>query len=203
MCLFCRSPIPLFCTSFLHFNLFFQEKYQRSLAENENVRSRLRKEIADTKLYGIQGFCKDLLDVADVMQMAIKSIPEEKLAQETDKTWKSFFEGVRLTDKELHSVFERHGLVVLNPSKGDKFDPYDHEALFETPSNELPPGTIAYIQRVGYKLQGRTIRPAQVGVTPKHWCWAWTWPLLSRTHYGLGVVGLVPTLLTPKFGVLG
>nr|CAB3250939.1 grpE protein homolog 1, mitochondrial-like [Phallusia mammillata] len=142
-------------------------KYKLSLAENENVRKRLRKEIADAKLYGIQSFCKDLLDVADVLQMAIKSIPKDKAEAEADKLWKGFFQGVCLTDKELHTVFERHGLVILNPEKGEKFDPYDHEALFETPIEGIEPGSIAHIQRVGYKLKGRTIRPAQVGVTPK------------------------------------
>ena len=131
------------------------------------MRMRLRQEISDAKIYGIQSFCKDLLTVADVIQMAIQSIPPEDLNKETNKTWTSFYEGVCLTDKELHKVFERHGLVVLKPEKGDKFDPNEHEALFEAPVEGLDPGTIAHIQRLGYKLKERTLRPVQVGVSSK------------------------------------
>lgn len=35
----------------------------RALAETENVRSRLTKQIQDSKLFAIQGFCKDLTEV--------------------------------------------------------------------------------------------------------------------------------------------
>lgn len=40
-----------------------QEKVRRYLAETENIRKRTVKETADAKIYAIQGFCKDLLDV--------------------------------------------------------------------------------------------------------------------------------------------
>lgn len=41
----------------------FQDKYKRSLADGENLRKRLTKQIEDAKLFGIQSFCKDLLEV--------------------------------------------------------------------------------------------------------------------------------------------
>ena len=41
-----------------------QDKYKRSLADRENVRTRLEKQVKDGKLFGIQSFCKDLLDVS-------------------------------------------------------------------------------------------------------------------------------------------
>lgn len=40
-----------------------QEKVRRYLAETENIRKRTIKETSDAKIYAIQGFCKDLLDV--------------------------------------------------------------------------------------------------------------------------------------------
>ena len=148
--------------------LYFKEKYKRALADTENVRMRLRKEIADAKVFGIQAFCKDLLTVADVMRMATSSIPPEKVKSEKDKTWIDFYEGVCLTDKELHKVFERHGLILVNPNKGDKFNPNDHEALFECPVDGMEHGLVAHVERIGYKLKDRTLRPAQVGVSGKH-----------------------------------
>ena len=37
------------------------EKYKRALADTENLRQRSQKLVEEAKLYGIQGFCKDLL----------------------------------------------------------------------------------------------------------------------------------------------
>lgn len=39
------------------------DKYRRALAEMENVRRRGAKQVDDAKLFAIQGFCKDLLEV--------------------------------------------------------------------------------------------------------------------------------------------
>lgn len=41
---------------------------RRYLAETENIRKRTIKETADAKIYAIQGFCKDLLDVITAIQ---------------------------------------------------------------------------------------------------------------------------------------
>ena len=34
------------------------DKYKRSLADFENLRNRMNKQVADAKMFGIQGFCK-------------------------------------------------------------------------------------------------------------------------------------------------
>ena len=36
------------------------DKYRRSIAENDNMRKRLTKQIEDAKIYGIQGNCKSI-----------------------------------------------------------------------------------------------------------------------------------------------
>merc|ERR1712076_353780 len=46
------------------------DKYRRSLADFENLRNRMNKQVADAKIFGIQGFCKDLLEVADILNKA-------------------------------------------------------------------------------------------------------------------------------------
>merc|ERR1712152_109311 len=55
------------------------DKYKRSLADFENLRNRMNKQVSDAKIFGIQGFCKDLLDVADVLNKAITAVPAEAL----------------------------------------------------------------------------------------------------------------------------
>jgi len=141
------------------------DKYRRSLADFENLRNRMNKQVADAKIFGIQGFCKDLLEVADVMERAVESVPEETLQTET-QFLKEMHTGLKLTQSQLLKVFERHGLVQENPM-GQKFDPNKHDALFQVPDPSVEPNTVVNVQKIGYILQGRTIRPAGVGVSMK------------------------------------
>ncbi|XP_005319046.2 grpE protein homolog 1, mitochondrial [Ictidomys tridecemlineatus] len=138
------------------------EKYKRALADTENLRLRSQKLVEEAKLYGIQGFCKDLLEVADILEKATQSVPKEEIKDENPHL-KSLYEGLVLTEVQIQKVFTKHGLLKLDPL-GAKFDPYEHEALFHTPVEGKEPGTVALVSKVGYKLHGRTLRPALVGV---------------------------------------
>lgn len=137
------------------------DKYKRALAESENVRIRMRKQVEEAKIYAIQGFCKDLLDVADVFGKAIESVPSEAVKANGD--FKNLYDGVVMTEQQLQSIFRRHGLVSINPV-GDKFNPNEHHAMFEMEDNTKEPGTVSVVTKIGYKLHDRTIRPAMVGV---------------------------------------
>lgn len=106
-----------------------EDKYKRALADSENLRVRLMKQIDDAKLFGIQGFCKDLLDVADILGKATESVPKDEIT-ERNPHLKSLYEGLIMTEAQLHKVFKKHGLISLNPLD-EKFDPNQHEALFQ------------------------------------------------------------------------
>lgn len=138
------------------------EKYKRALADTENLRQRSQKLIEEAKLYGIQGFCKDLLEVADILEKATQSVPKEEIKDENPHL-KNLYEGLVMTEVQIQKVFTKHGLLRLDPI-GAKFDPYEHEALFHAPVEGKEPGTVALVSKVGYKLHGRTLRPALVGV---------------------------------------
>ncbi|XP_068611925.1 grpE protein homolog 1, mitochondrial [Brachionichthys hirsutus] len=138
------------------------EKYKRALADTENLRTRSQKMVEDAKLYGIQGFCKDLLEVADILEKANESVPKEEVSSQNPHL-KNLYDGLMMTEVQIQKVFAKHGLVKLNPD-GQKFDPYEHEALFHAPVEGKEPGSVAVVTKVGYKLHGRTLRPALVGV---------------------------------------
>ena len=140
-----------------------QDRYKRSLAETENVRQRLKKQIDDAKLYGIQGFCKDLLEVADILNKATEMVPKEQF--DSNPELKNLFDGLTMTEAQLNKVFTKNGLVKIDPPPGEKFNPNIHEALFQQPlSGDSLQGTVAAVTKIGYKLHTRTIRPALVGV---------------------------------------
>jgi molecular chaperone GrpE len=135
----------------------------RALAETENVRKRMKKQVDETKVFGIQGFCKDLLEVADILNQAMDSVPRDELDKNVHL--KSLFEGLTMTNKQMVKVFGKHGLTKIEPRVGDKFDPFCHEALFQVPvQGDNKPGCIADVQKSGYQLHDRTVRPAIVGV---------------------------------------
>ena len=133
-----------------------------ALAETENVRMRMNKQIGDAKLFSIQGFCRDLLEVADILTTATESVPNEELSK--NEHLKNLFEGLTMTESQLQKVFNKHGIQKIVPNEGDKFDPYLHEAMFEVPTESKEAGTVAVLTKLGYKLHQRTVRPAVVGV---------------------------------------
>lgn len=90
---------------------------------------RLTKQIEEAKIFGIQGFCKDLLDVADVLSKATESVPKDEISN-SNPHLKSLYEGLVMTEAQLQNVFKRHGLEQLNPLD-EKFNPNLHEALFQ------------------------------------------------------------------------
>ena len=132
----------------------------RALAETENVRQRSIKQVQEVKKFGIQGFAKDLLEVADILEKANESLTEEDL-KSGSKPLISLVEGLKLTEAELQKVLKNNGVTKIE-AEGVKFDPSLHEALFEVVGD--CPGTVAVVSRQGYLLHDRTLRPARVGV---------------------------------------
>ena len=52
----------------------------------------------------------------------------------------------------------------INPA-GEKFDYNFHQAMFEVPTNDQPPGMVLEVVQHGYALHDRLLRPAMVGVS--------------------------------------
>lgn len=146
----------------------YEDKYKRALADGENVRRRMMKQVEDAKSFAIQSFCKDLLEVADTLSAAAESVPESTSGSEgSTAALKSLHDGVKLTRAQLQQVFSRHGLIEVSPLR-EKFDPNLHEALFQQEVEGAAAGTVVTVSKVGYKLHERCVRPALVGVAKSH-----------------------------------
>ena len=140
----------------------YKDKLLRTLAEMENVRRRTEREVADSRLYSIAGFARDVLAVADNMHRALEAIGPE-LREQADAKTKSLIEGVELTERELLKSLEKNGVRKFSP-QGEKFDPNVHQAMYEVPAADVPPGHVAQVVQAGYMLGERVLRPALVGV---------------------------------------
>ena len=139
-----------------------RDKMLRTLAEMENLRRRTAKEVADARLYGITGFARDVLDIADNLQRALDAVPAEARAA-ADPGLTSLIEGVELTERSLLNALEKHGVKKFDP-QGQKFDPNFHQAMYEVPDPSVPSGTVVQIMQAGYTIGDRVLRPALVGV---------------------------------------
>lgn len=174
-----------------------QDSYLRCLADMENLRTRTRKEVESASAFAIQKFCKDVVGVADVLELALGSVKgdartagllrgREEAAEEADTPndeaslegalslskeelvhrLKDLSVGLAMTLSELLNVFSKHGLMAVDPIH-QKFDPNYHMALYEVPSAEHEAGIVLAVQKKGYLLNHRVIRPASVGVSKK------------------------------------
>jgi molecular chaperone GrpE len=128
----------------------------------ENLRRRTEREIADTRVYAISAFARDILAVADNMDRALQALDAE-LREKADAGVKALLDGVELTERELHKVLEKHGVKKFEPM-GEKFDPNLHQAMFEMPDPARPAGTVAQVVQPGYMIGERILRPALVAV---------------------------------------
>ena len=174
-----------------------QDSYLRCLADMENLRQRTKKEVESASSFAIQKFCKDIVNVADVLELALGSVKndprtakllkgEEKEVGEDDTPsdaselestmqmskeelahrLKDLSVGLSMTLSEMIKVFARHGVTAIDPLH-QKFDPNFHLALYEVNNPDLEAGTVVAVQKKGYLLNHRVIRPANVGVSKK------------------------------------
>ena len=140
-----------------------KDRLLRLAAEMENLRKRTEREKAEATLYAASNFARDLLTVADNLGRALQALPEEE-RDHAGTIEKNLIIGVEATERELHNVFQRHGIKKIN-TVGHKFDPNFHQAIFEVPTAEKPPGIVMQEMQAGYQVGERCLRPAMVGVS--------------------------------------
>ena len=132
----------------------------RALADAENARKRADKDRRDAEQYGGSRLARDLLPVYDALSRALDSAGDDQRAAAA-----ALIEGVELTLRELKNVFAKHGITVITPELGEKFDPQRHEAMFEAPVPGTVAGSIIQVMDNGFMLHDRLLRPAKVGVS--------------------------------------
>ena len=144
-------------------NVDLRDKALRTLAEMENLRKRTAREVADARAYGITGFARDVLGIADNLQRALDAVPAET-RESADPMLKALIEGVELTERSLLNALEKNGVKKFDPS-GEKFDPNFQQAMYEVPDPSVPAGTVVQVVQAGYMIGERVLRPALVGVS--------------------------------------
>lgn len=137
-----------------------RDRFMRALADLENNRKRSERDRREAEQYGGSKLARDMLPVYDNLKRALDATTEEQASDS-----KALIEGIQLTMREILSVFKKHGIEVISPELGDKFDPQIHQAMFEAPLPGTKAGEIIQVATEGFFLHERLLRPAQVGVS--------------------------------------
>ena len=128
--------------------------YLRAMAELDNYRKRVEREIDNARKFAIERFAQELVNVGDSLEAGLQTGAANPNA---------LLEGAEGTLKQLYKAFEKGGIKVLDPI-GQPFDPQWHEAMVAQESPE-PPNTVLSVIQKGYSLNGRLLRPARVIVS--------------------------------------
>ncbi len=143
-------------------NKKLKEDFLRAYADAENTKRRCMQEIEKNNKYAVSSFAKNLLSVADNLDRALKSIPEDK--KDDCEHLKSLLAGVEMTQHELDKVFEKFGVKKMQ-ALNSKFDPNFHQVIQEVEDKTKPAGTIIAELQTGYMINDRILREAMVVVT--------------------------------------
>lgn len=140
-----------------------KDRALRLAAELENTRRRADREKTEAAKYGISSFARDLLSVADNFARALELAPDDP-SQMDAEGFKGLINGMRMTEKELMTVFERNGIQRISPA-GEKFDPNIHQAIAQVPGNGEPKDHVVDVAAPGFVIGDRVIRAAMVTVS--------------------------------------
>lgn len=132
------------------------EKSVRALAELDNVRRRMEREVANAHKYGTEKLITSLLPVVDSLEQALQ------IAEKNSDT--SMHEGLELTMKLFSDALQKFDVEQIDPA-GEIFDPQQHEAMSIQDVPGAAPNSVIAVFQKGYKLNDRVIRPARVIVS--------------------------------------
>jgi molecular chaperone GrpE len=133
-----------------------EDQLLRTLADFDNYRKRLGREIDEIGKAGKRDLLLGLLGVMDSFERALQS---EALKEETP-----VHVGVRSIYRQLLQLLEQHEVMSYG-SLGQRFDPNLHQAAHTEPSTRYPEGIITQEIHKGYLWEGKVLRPAQVIVS--------------------------------------
>lgn len=133
-----------------------QAKYLTALADIENLKKRHARERDEILSFSNASLINALLPVIDNFQLALDA------AQKHHPEAKAVLDGFGMLLPQFTQVLTAAGVETIAPKPGDAFDPHMHESVGEAPSEHVPHHAILSLQRPGYKLRERLLRPASV-----------------------------------------
>jgi molecular chaperone GrpE len=127
----------------------------RKQADFENYRKRMARENAQAAERGAAQLAKALLPAIDHLELSLKGAEGHADAD--------VIKGFALVRDELLAALGKSGIQAFSP-EGEPFDPNEHEAMAQQPSEEAESGTVLEVYQQGFRINGQVLRPARVVV---------------------------------------
>ena len=125
-----------------------EDRYKRALADLDNYRKRVARDVERRVDEGTDALVRDWLELVDSVDRATRGDGDA-------------FAPLR---EQIAAILEREGVARLG-AEGEPFDPERHEAVGVRETDEVPDRTIVDVARSGFARRGRVLRPAQVIVS--------------------------------------
>lgn len=132
----------------------YKDKWARALADLDNFRRRIQREMEEDRKYLALPLLKALLPGLDGLDRTLN-------AAATSKNANDLITGVQMVQKQFESSLGQFGVKAIE-AVGLAFDPNVHEAITQMPSAEHPPMTVLQDVERGYLLHDRVVRPSKV-----------------------------------------
>jgi len=113
----------------------------------------MARENAAASERGAAKLAKELLPALDHLELALKAAAGHQ----------DVIKGFALVRDELLAALGKSGIQAFSPA-GEPFDPNEHEAMAQQPSEEAESGTVLEVYQQGFRINGQILRPARVVV---------------------------------------
>ena len=134
-------------------------KYLRLAADFDNFRKRMASERQDLLKYAAADVLAKLTSVLDTFDRAKESLKDIDNCSTVKESYEVAY-------KQLLDTLKKVGMEEI-VALGKEFDPNEHEAITQVPTDEFEEDHVAVVAQKGYKLEDKVIRPALVGVAKK------------------------------------
>ena len=122
-----------------------EDRYKRALADLDNYRKRVARDVERRLDEGTDALVRDWLELVDSVDRAMRRDGDA-------------FAPLR---EQIAAILEREGIARLGAA-GEPFDPERHEAIGVRETDGVPDRTIVDVARSGFARGARVLRPAQV-----------------------------------------
>lgn len=136
-----------------------ERELMSALAEQENIRKRMRRERDEAVKRAVGCFAGELLDTFERLNTSI----EDACMDAGKASAASLIAGVRASEYSLLSALARHGVRRIDPIE-QRFDPREQQAVYLRIETTVSEGTVVEVLQPGYLLHDRLVRPAIVAV---------------------------------------
>lgn len=134
-----------------------KENYIRSVADFDNYRRRIVREMEEIRKNATFSLMEELLPILDGLALGLE-------AAKKGESPESMLQGFQMVFDQFKAILIENGVQELNP-QGAPFDHNEHECVSLVSNSDVEENRVVTVVRLGYRMNGRLLRPAAVIVS--------------------------------------